>query len=385
MPRTGSSWADSVCAGAEARPAGVIDASIRPGSISRSSRRSSGSGALRAVRAAGTVGRGGTRSGRGRRPGGPQQRQPERSRGGGGQHGPPGRTGRPGSALVTRFHAVDARHDRSRCPCPFPRDRFSRPDPGQVGVPTRPRRVASAEASARVGVPSLASTAETWWSTVLGRDDQPGGDLGVGAAGADQVEHLALATGQPERVRPGRRAAARPGSSGSRAGASSGGRPGRWRPRRARSSSASASRSSAAVGRVEQGQRRVVRAVRGPASAGRARQSPSSCEPVAARRPRPPAPGREPVRRSQTAASPRSHSVAAPADVRRPARPRAGPRPVCRPASTPRPGSAGRGTIHCGSPVPSAARHRLVEARPRRRPRRAAPAPGRARSAGRSG
>ena len=54
---------------------------------------------------------------------------------------------------------------------------------------------------ARVGASSLASTAETRWSTVFA-DEQFRGDLGVGLPGADQAENVALTRGQPERVRP---------------------------------------------------------------------------------------------------------------------------------------------------------------------------------------
>ena len=90
-----------------------------------------------------------------------------------------------------------------------------------------PRRSAAAPASRREPTPSLPSTAETWWSTVLARDHQLAGDLRVGRAPHDQLQHLGLARRQARRADPrgGARAARDPLARRRRAAAAAGGPP----------------------------------------------------------------------------------------------------------------------------------------------------------------
>ena len=206
-------------------------------------------------------------------------------------------------------------------------------------------------AAARVGTPSLARIAETWWSDGLDGDEQLRGDLGVGLPGADQVEHLALAPGQPERVAPGwparpagidRTPSARRRCRMTWAAASA------PRPvtmpsasRRAASSGAS-SRASAA----SYGQPRSVQAAR--PRPGRRRAAAGTARPPRLARAR-----RSPVRRSQTATAPRSqalgvvHTSSASSASRRAAS--SSPSSQCASARASR-----TGTRFCGSPASSA-------------------------------
>ena len=64
--------------------------------------------------------------------------------------------------------------------------------------PASPSRAASALASPRVRTSSLRRIAETWWSTVLRRDEQPLGDLGVAQAPAPR----SASTSSSRAVRP---------------------------------------------------------------------------------------------------------------------------------------------------------------------------------------
>ena len=217
----------------------------------------------------------------------------------------------------------------------------------------------------RVGTPSLARTAETWWSTVLAEMNSRAAISALVCPAADQVEHLALAPGQPERVLPGCRRGARSGSTAtpSRRSLVPDDPGGRRRAEVGRGwSSARRSAASSPAPRPAPAPPRTGSPDRVHASAARS-GSPSSCSRYgSATGPRTGRP--DPVRRQPHRDRAAEPGVERRRARRRPARPRAGPRRSAPRASTPRPGPAAPALSYCGSPVAVGGGGRLVEARP---------------------
>ena len=116
------------------------------------------------------------------------------------------------ASFLDRVYVHEQRHDRllvliigptfgpaSREPSAISRGhRWMSPD----WAASRARR-AAATAAERFVSPSLRRTAETWWSTVFGRHEEPCGHLCVGEPLGEQGQHLELPRGEPGGVPPG--------------------------------------------------------------------------------------------------------------------------------------------------------------------------------------